>query len=57
MNHKVSSSQAVLDGLARQGDFTEDLAELKLGEVIAKGTIVAWLKVFRKFFPDYGGEN
>ena len=60
VNHKVSSSQAVLDGLAKDGGLyvPEDLAELKLDykEVIAEDYRGMAKKVFGKFFPDYGEE-
>ena len=60
VNHKVSSSQAVLDGLAKDGGLyvPEDLAELKLDykEIIAEDYRGMAKKVFGKFFPDYGEE-
>ena len=58
VNHNASSSQAVLEGLARDGGLyvPEDLSELVLDyrDVISEDYRGMAKKIFGKFFPDYG---
>lgn len=58
VNHKASSLQAVLEGLARDGGLyvPEDLSELALDyrDVISEDYRGMAKKIFGKFFPDYG---
>ena len=56
VNHKASSLQAVLEGLARDGGLyvPEDLSELALDyrDVISEDYRGMAKKIFGKFFPD-----